>query len=287
MNERILVTGATGKVGREVVRLLLEGDGGVEVRAGTRRPERARELFSEAVEVVELDYERTVTYDEAVQWADRVFLVAPAFDPRADELLVPFMDWAVQSGSRHLVLVSATGIEAHDDLALRRVEKRIERTGVGHTILRPNVYMQNLSTGFVARSIRERGAFSLSAGAGQVSFVDVRDVAAVADVVLRSEDHFGRAWTLTGPEPLDHHEVAAIIADIAGHPVAYEDAPEDAMHQLLHDAGWTHDHAQTFQGLLRSIADGERAGVTDHVRQVLGREPTDFRTFASEHAGVW
>ncbi len=285
MNEKVLVTGATGKVGREVVRLLL--DAGVEVKAGTRRPERATELFHEQVEVVELDYEHTVTFDGAVQWADRVFLVPPAFDPRADDLLVPFLDWAVQSGSRHLVLVSAMGIESRDDLSLRRVELRIERTGVAHTLLRPNVYMQNFSTGFIARRIRDDERFALAAGDSHVSFVDTRDVAAVAAAALTSDAHMGAAYTLTGPEALGHDAVARIIAGVAGHDVVYRPIDEDAMHRRLHDAGWDHPNAEAFLGLLRAIRNGVRARVTDDVARVLGRPPTDFHTFAEQHVESW
>ena len=120
MPEKILVTGATGKLGSELIRLLLETD--AEVKAGTRNPERAGTRFADDVEVVRLDYDVTETWDAAVQWADRVFLVPPPFDPDSDERLVPFIDWAVQSGTRHIVLVSAMGAEARDQLALRGVE---------------------------------------------------------------------------------------------------------------------------------------------------------------------
>jgi len=153
MAEKTLVTGATGTVGRELVARLVES--GCEVKAATRRPGEARAALGGVAEVVEMDYDATETWDAAVQWADRVFLVPPPFDPRSDERLVPFLDWAVQSGARHLVLLSAMGIEAREQLALRRIEQRIERTGVAWTFLRPNIYMQNFARGFVARSIRE------------------------------------------------------------------------------------------------------------------------------------
>ena len=285
MAEKILVTGATGKVGSELVRVL--ADGGADVKAGTRRPELAEGLFGSDVEVVELDYDVTSTWDGAVQWADRVFLVPPPFDPRGDERLVPFLDWAVQSGSEHLVLLSAMGIEAREQLALRRIEQRIERTGVSWTLLRPNIYMQNFARGFVARAIREEGAFRLPVAGAHVSFVDGRDVAAVAAEVLTTEDHYGEAYTLTGPEALEHRRVAEIISQVTGHPVRYEPIDEAAMRAMLSGAGWPEGRADTFAGLLAAIREGRRSAVTPDVSQLLGRPATSFQAFAREHVDDW
>lgn len=284
MMEKILVTGATGKVGSELVRQLSAQ--GVEVKAGTRRPERATELLA-GVEVVELDYDVTGTWDNAVQWADRVFLVPPPFDPHCDERLVPFLDWAVQSGSSHVVLLSAMGIETRERLALRRIEQRLERTGVNWTLLRPNIYMQNFTLGFVAQGIRDEGTFQLPLGEAPVSFVDGRDVAAVAVEVLTSGAHFGRAYTLTGPEALDHHRVAAIIGDVTGRPIRYEPIGEEVMQARLEEAGWPHSQADTFAGLMTAIREGRRSDVTPDIQTLLGRAPRSFQAFAAEHVEDW
>jgi uncharacterized protein YbjT (DUF2867 family) len=284
MAEKILVTGATGKVGSELVRLL--AGRGVEVKAGTRTPS-AQPAPAEGVEVVELDYTATETWDAAVQWADRVFLVPPPFDPRSDDRLVPFLDWAVQSGSRHLVLLSAMGAEAREQMALRRIEQRIERTGVGWTFLRPNIYMQNFSSGFVAHQIRQSGAFRLAAGDSAVSFVDGRDVAAVAAAVLTGDSHLGKAYTLTGPDALTHAAAASVISEVAGRPVTYQAVPQDDMQQSLLEWGWPADQAETFARLLSAIREGVRAPVTHDLETVLGRPATSFQQFARDHAGSW
>lgn len=285
MSEKILVTGATGKLGGELVRRLAAR--GVEVKAGTRNAERARALFADEIEVVDLDYELTETWDAAVQWADRVFLMAPPFDPHADETLVSFLDWAVQSGSRHIVLLSAMGVQTDERRALRRVERRVESTGVGWTFLRPNVYMQNFARGFVARSIRDEGVFRLSAGDGAVSFVDARDVAEVAAETLMGDAHLGRAYTLTGPESLDHDAVARVIAEATGREVRYEAIGEDAMRARLREAGWAADQAETFVALLSTIRAGERQTVGGDVERLLGRAPTSFGTFARDRRDAW
>lgn len=285
MAEKILVTGATGKVGGELVRRLL--DAGVDVKAGTRNPRQASEALADAAEVVELDYDATETWDAAVQWADRVFLVPAPFDPRSDERLIPFLDWAVQSGARHMVLLSAMGAEAREQMALRRIEQRIERTGVAWTFLRPNIYMQNFARGFVARQIQDDGEFRLAVGNTPVSFVDSRDVAAVAALVLDGESHFGRAYTLTGPAALTHADVAQVIAEVSGRDVRYREIEESEMRDSLLETGWATDQADTFASLLSAIREGHRSAVTDDIERVLGRAPVAFRTFATDHAGTW
>jgi uncharacterized protein YbjT (DUF2867 family) len=284
VRDKILVTGATGRVGGALVQRLLESD--VEIKAATRTP-TAVGPAARRLEVVELDYDLTETWDAAVQWADRVFLVPPPFDPQADERLVPFLDWAVQSGTRHVVLLSAMGAEIRERMALRRVEERIERTGVAWTFLRSNVYMQNLARGFITRQIRREGVFRIPAGDGAVSFVDSRDVAAVAAAVLSGEDHFGRAYTLTGPEALTHGQAAALMADAAGRPVAYEPASDDDLRGWLGDAGWPADQAETFVRLFASIRAGDRAAVTPEAERLLGRAAVRFEEFARDHAGAW
>jgi uncharacterized protein YbjT (DUF2867 family) len=285
MSEKILVTGATGKVSSELVHRLVER--GVEVKAGTRQPERAEALFGDVVEVVELDYDVTSTWDGAVQWADRVFLVPPPFDPRGDERLVPFLDWAVQSGSGHVVLLSAMGIEARERLALRRIEQRLQQTGVAWTLLRPNIYMQNFARGFVARQIREEGVIRLPVGDAHVSFVDGRDVAGVAAEVLEGDGHFGREYTLTGPHPLTHHDAAGIIGEVSGLGIRYEPIEEAAMHAVLAEAGWPDGRADTFAALLADIREGRRSETTTDIQVLLGRAPTSFQEFAAEHVEAW
>lgn len=285
MSDRILVTGATAPVGRELVRLLVESGG--EVKAGTRHPERATDLFDPSVEVVELDYTQPATFDAAVEWADRLFLQPPAFDPDVHETLAPLLDWAVQAGTGHVVTVSAMGMEVREDLPIRRLEHHIESLGVDYTFLRPNFYMQTFGEGFLGERIRRTGRFSMPVEDAAVSIVDGRDVAAVAAEVFVSSEHFGKAYTLTGPEALTHDEVARIITAASGRQVAFEPCTDEDMLGWLVGSGWTPEVAGVVIDLYQSVRAGVRGDVTADVVSITGRSAHSFAQFADEHRDIW
>ena len=285
MSERILVTGATGTVGSELVRMLVEA--GCEVKAGTRNPARASEMFDASVEVVQLEYPRPSTFDAAVEWADRVFLTTPPFEPDTHQTLAPFLDWAVQAGTGHVVAISGMGVEVRDDLPVRRLERHIESLGVDYTFLRPNFYMQNFERGFLGERIRRTGSFAMPVEDARVSVVDGRDVAAVAAACLTSDSHAGRAYTLTGPDALTHTEIADHISAAAGVPVTFETVSDEEMLTWLTGAGWSRDLAGAVIALYQSVRAGVRASVSEDVETVLGQPARSFKSFVEEHAASW
>jgi uncharacterized protein YbjT (DUF2867 family) len=285
MGDRILVTGATAPVGRELVRLL--GEAGAEVKAGTRHPERAEHLFDPSVEVVELDYGQPATFDAAVEWADRLLLQPPAFDPDAYRTLVPLLDWAVQAGTGHVVVVSAMGMEVREDLPIRGLERHVASLGVDWTFLRPNFYMQNFGEGFLGERIRRTGRFRMPVEEAEVSVVDGRDVAAVAASALMSDVHRGQAYTLTGPEALSHRTIASTIAEAAGRDIEFEACSDEEMLGWLTGAGWRSEVAGVVIALYQSVRGGVRSDVTPDVEAVLGRPARTFEQFAREHRELW
>jgi uncharacterized protein YbjT (DUF2867 family) len=279
--QRILVTQATGRIGREVVPRLM--DRGCDVTAGTSEPDRAALLFGDAVEVEELDYHRAETYDGSAAHADRMLLIPPPLDPEADDKLGPFLDGAASAGVRHIVLLSAMGLEWRAHVALRRVERKVRDTGIPCTFIRPNWFMQNFLAGYLSVPIRQANSFALPLDNSPVSLVDVRDVADVVVETLCGEVKDGETWTLTGPAALTLDEAARVLSQATGREISYRTVDDDEMRSRLSYYGWPPDRAEVAIGLFRSMRNGERAAVTDTVETLLGRPPRDFASFVQEH----
>ncbi|MCX7867173.1 SDR family oxidoreductase [Limisphaera sp. VF-2] len=279
--QTILVTGSTGNLGRAVVAALATG--GFQVRAAARDPGK---LGSHpGVEPVRFVYEQPDTHAPALSGVDGLFLIAPPLDPEAAAKLNPVIDLARRSGVRRVVLTSALGVDAVEEAPLRRVERHLMASGLPFTILRPNFFMENFSTGFLAPMVRQGGIW-LAAGDGKTSFISVEDIAAVAVAVFR-KDSPPRECNLTGPEALDHAEVAAILSRVTGRSITYHALTEEQMLENFRRAGLPEGAVQYAANLYRAVRAGHAARITPDVEQVSGRKPMTFREFAQRKAAAW
>jgi uncharacterized protein YbjT (DUF2867 family) len=276
----ILVTGATGKVGSEVVRLL--GQQGMAVRALVRNPEKAQSLALGDVEIVLADLEAPATIDEAMAGVTTVVLVSPAVP--AQELNV--IHSAVRAGVRHIVKVTSKA-SADSPIARRRGQAEIEAgliaSGLDHTLLRANAYMQNFLA--LAPGIAASDSFGSSTGSGSVGMVDARDVAAVAaKVAAEPAAHAGRTYWLTGPELVSYEDVAQTLSKVLERTVTFRelsfDEDRDAMIRAGVPAAIAEMNAQAFS----LIAEGDAAWLSEDVALLLSRPPRSFQQFATDHA---
>lgn len=196
----ILVTGATGNVGQEVVRALLKG--GARVLAGDYRPERVRALFGESVTAVRLDFYQRDTWPAALDGATHMFLMRPPAIADVDKSLNPFVDAARDRGVDHVVFLSVAGAGKNKLVPHRKVEDHLRARGDHHTNLRPGFFAQNLQSSYRDDIVRDDRIY-LPAGLAPVNWIDARDIAAVAALVLREpEKHRGQSYTLAGPGPV-------------------------------------------------------------------------------------
>jgi uncharacterized protein YbjT (DUF2867 family) len=279
----ILITGATGTVGSEVVkRLSAEG---VSVRAVTRDPRKAGMIRLPHVEVAKGDLEDADSILRACAGVDRAFLLTNSTE-RAGEQQVTFTRIAQRSGVRHVVKLSQLHADASSPGRFLRyhaaVEAAIRASGLTFTFLRPNLYMQGLLN--FRQSIRQKSAFFAAAGDARISAVDVRDLADVAVAALTTSQHDNKIYSLTGPAVLTFAEMASQLPRAVGRTITYVDVPPEAMRIALADLGFP---AWQADGLLEEFAmyrRGEAAGVEPGVREVLGRPPRAFDEFARDYA---
>ena len=280
MSKPVLVTGATGTIGRDVAKRLSEK--GVSVRAGVRDQAKARKQFGANIALAPFDFENEKTFFGAFEGVEKVFLLPPLL-PNQLEVMNAFVDAAKRAGVRHIVKLSAIGvddetrptaIEAH-----AANEQHIRESGMAFTFLRPNSFMQNFFTYFPPRN----GAIYLPWGNGTASFVDGRDIASVAAEVLTSDGHEGKIYTLTGPAALGIAEVARILAEVTGREFKYVDVPEAAARDGMLQAGVPQWQVDLVMELNAVNKQNQWRAVTSDIEKVTGNPPTDFAQFARDH----
>jgi uncharacterized protein YbjT (DUF2867 family) len=279
----ILITGASGNVGKEVLKQVAQT--GSKVRAAFQSVSKAAEAPS-GVEIVTVDYDHSETLQSALKDVDRVFLVGPP-SVQLPALERKAMEVIAGSDVQHVVKLSAMGgREAIFPRQHAESEDYIKSSGVPYTFLRPNGFMQNL-VNYSAPTINTQNAFYGSEGDGQVSQIDIRDVAAVAVKALTEDGHAGATYTLTGSEALANREIAELLSGVLGREVRYINLPSAQMKQALLSAGVPEWSAEALLDLQRLYREGKAATVTRDVEQVLGRKPIGFAQFLRDYRSAF
>lgn len=272
-----LVIGASGTVGSELARLLSAQ--GQDVRRATSRP-------ATQPGQVQLDLTTGQGLAQAFEGVDRAFLLAPPGHARQDLLLKPLIDEARTRGLRRVVLMSAMGANADEAAPLRQAELHLERSGLAWNVIRPNWFMQNFNT-FWLQGITTQGKIFLPVGQARGSFIDARDIAAVAASLLSREDLAHRDFDLTGAEALDHDEVAAVLSRETGRTIGFQDIPPAAMLDGLLGAGLPRDYAEFLVLILGFFKAGYAERTTDAVQAITGRAPRGFAAYAKDYRSAW
>lgn len=279
----ILVTGASGTVGSEVVKQLREA--GAKVRAAFNNPEKAERAKKQGIEAVVFDLNDRSGIAAALKGVDKVFLLGPTV-PNQTDVENNVVEEAKKAGVKHIVKLSVLDAPAEKyTLAKwhRAVEKNIEKTGVPYTFLRCNEFMQN-TINYYLPTIKAEGAFYLSTKDFKVSPVDARDIAAVAVKALTSSGHENKAYDLTGPEALNHEQVAQKLSAASGRQIKYVDIPPAAYKEGAIAAGIPDWYADLLLNLYAFYGEGRSAQVSNDVERVTGRKARSFDDFAREHA---
>jgi NAD(P)H dehydrogenase (quinone) len=283
----ILVTGATGSIGRALVRHLAAA--GVEVRAFVRDAERGAEL---GVPYTVGDLDEPGSLDAALDGVDRLFLNSGGAVPADGEQPMvrqqrAAIDAAVRAGVRRIVKVSVEGARPGGRLAQGahwEIERHLTASTVDRTILRPNGFMQNFVTG--AGSFTADGDLIGHHTDAPVSYVDARDIAEVAAALLTDSGNRGSGETLvlTGPETLTQTAIATLLSTVAGRRVGFHRLRPAEMAEALRAQGLPAPFADDVAALWAEVAEGALAGVTDTVPRILGRPARSFEEFATDHA---
>jgi uncharacterized protein YbjT (DUF2867 family) len=280
----ILVTGGTGTTGKEIINELKKS-GATGVRALVRDTAKASFISEAGFETVEGDFERPETLDAALAGVERALLLT-APSPQTFAQQRAFIEAAKRAGVGHVVKFSAFGADANAPEGFGKwhgqAEDFLKESGLAWTILQPNFFMQNLLG--QAAQIAAEGRIYQPVGDAKASFIDVRDIAAVAARALTEDVHEGKTYVLTGPEALSFTDVAAKLSDATAREIVYVPITPEQFRAGALAAGLPEWLVGALERLNEILAAGYAAEVTDNVRRVAGREPITFEQFARDHA---
>jgi uncharacterized protein YbjT (DUF2867 family) len=274
----ILLTGATGTIGRATMTALRAANAAFKVAA--RNP---AELHALGVPSVAFDWDQLSSYLPALQGVDRLFLLTPNSERQVGYILQAVAA-AKRAGVRHIVRVSVMGADAEPGIILGRqhfaAEREIRASGIGCTMLRPTFFMDNFIRYYGVDPHKDSQVY-LPNGDGKAAWVDPADVGEVVAKVLCTDSYAGSVIDLTGPELLSTAEALSVLSSVLGHRHTYVDVSEQAAREAMEKTGMPAWLADAFLELNALIRQGHAAALTSGVQQVLGRPPRSMREWAA------
>src|SRR6202166_628514 len=283
----ILVTGATGLNGKELLRLLSAR--GVAVRALVRNPAKAEAIAAlPHVEIVQGDMARPETLAAGLRGVDRAMLISSS-DPLMLDVQTNFIDAARKAGVKHIVKLSGIMPELNSAFRFARmngeIEKRLEVSGMAFTHLRAGEFMPAYFR--QVPNITAKGAMFLPMEDARIASIDVGDIAEIAAIVLTSAGHEGKTYPLTGPQALTMTEVAEKLSAATGKTIRYVNVPPEDARQAQLANGMPPYLADALFELFAERRNGKEAKVWPDAGMLLGRTPTSFDEFARRNAAMF
>jgi uncharacterized protein YbjT (DUF2867 family) len=281
MAAKILVTGASGSVGRVLVRELIKK--GKDVRAGIHTSDKSVYIKMSGVETVSLEFGDYATIDKALQDIKSLFLITPIAREEV-EFARRMIDRARVWGVEHIVKLSMLNAASIPGTQFTRWHKQaenyIEESGIPYTFIRPNVFMQNF-----LRYVQPSGNLvAMPLNNTKVSYIDVRDVAAVgAEVLIGGKDFFAKTLELTGPDAITMDDVADVLSKEVRSHVGYIPISEDVARHILESAGTPYWLLEGMLELYKMEREMMNCNVYSTVEDVTGKKPLGFDRFARDH----
>ncbi len=281
MAGKILVTGATGNIGGEIIRQLKEENADFVAATNSR--------IIDGVDSVSLNFADMKSLETAMEGISTLFMVL-ANDPNMITWGKNVIDSAKKCGVAHIVRSGGSLADGNSDIGVRKAlaetDQYLKESGVDYTIIAPNFFMQNFIN-FHGDDYKN-GALYLPAGDGKVAWVDVRDIGAVnTTVLLNPEKYRNQTLVITGPNALSYGETVAIMNDVLGKDTTYIAVSDDDAIKTMTEMQFPEFVINLMMDLNRCIREGLAKEITTTVKDVTGKEAISFKQFVEVNKGAW
>jgi uncharacterized protein YbjT (DUF2867 family) len=282
MENKILITGATGNIGKEIVKLL-------KTKKANFVALTTKSEIIEGVETITADFAHIESLKNAMQGISTLFLLLPSH-PEAIRFGENVIDTAKECGVKHIVRSSGSFANPNSDLFIEKLlgttDKYLKKSGLNYTITAPSSFMQNFCTTLL--NDYKSGAVYQSAGEGKNSWIDLRDIAAVnVEVLLNPEKYLNQTLIITGQESLNYSQAIQILNETTGKNTQYIAIPSETAIKTLSDMQFPQFFIDLLISLNESIKQGHFENVTDTVEKVTGKKPITFHQFVLDNKNTW
>lgn len=281
---KVIITGATGNVGREVMHALSRLNHNLNIYAGVRDVSDARiKLNSHNIQFLKFDFADLVTYETALSGCDILFLLRPPQLSKVEKYFKPLIETCVDKGLKHIIFLSVQGVEKSKIIPHHKIEKLIVDSKISYTFLRPAYFMQNFTTTLRADLVNKRLIY-LPAGKVKFTLIDICDIGAVAAHILTDiSGHKNRSYELTSKEKFTFGDIAEILSFNLDVPVHFKSPSllgffftkrEEKVRTALIFVMIMLHYFPRFQ---------DEPEMTEWVEKILHRQPTTFQQFVKQN----
>ncbi len=280
--KNILITGATGNIGQDVIQYLCNINSKNNIIAGVRNIDKAKKEFVHCPQLnyVQFDFEDFSTFDTALKNINRVFLLRPPHISDADKYFKPLIAKIKNKGINEIVFLSVQGVEKSSIIPHNKIEKLIKEHQLGYIFLRPSYFMQNLTTTLIS-DIQAKHKIILPAGKAKFNWVDVKNIGEVAAMLLNDFDtHKNQAIEITGYENKNFYEVVSILNEFAGTNLSFESINPLRFFKIKRKEGMLTGMIVVMIMLHILPRFQKEPNVSDFFEKLTGKKPTSLEEFA-------
>lgn len=278
---RVLITGATGNVGYEVIRYIKLHNTTNQIVVGARNIDKAHKQFQQIpdLEFVKFDFEDQTTFAESLKGIDRVFLLRPPHISDIEKYFRPLLENMKTIGIQDIVFLSVQGAEKSKVIPHNKIEKLIKELGFNYIFLRPSYFMQNL-TSTLLEDIRTKRQIILPAGSAKFNWVDIENIAEVAAILLEKFSAYkNQAYELTGYENENFSQVVRTMNEVLDSPIEYVNINPFKFFRLKTKEGMKRAMIIVMIMLHLLPRFQKPPLISDFYERITGKNPTDLKDF--------